>query len=141
MTRDAIVAMLERYTEAVGRSDPKAAASVFAPDGILEGPSVGISHGRIAIEKTFAHWMRAFPDWTFDWEKPVIDGLRAARSYRMHGTQEGPFFGLEGGHKHISGGGVALFRLQPEGLARVRYIYDFSGMLLKTGVLKASPIG
>ena len=34
---------------------------------------------------------------------------------------------------------VSLYRFKEDGIAYARFVYDFSGLLLKTGALKAKP--
>ena len=69
----------------------------------------------------------------------VIEGDRAAVFWKFQGTQQGPFLGLTGTGQRLVLPMVSLCRFKADGIAYARYIYDFSGLLLKTGVLKAKP--
>ena len=55
------------------------------------------------------------------------------------GTADGPFFGMAGAGTHVEMQGAADYRFGPDGIASVRHVFDFSSVLVKTGVLKVKP--
>jgi predicted ester cyclase len=69
----------------------------------------------------------------------LIDGDRAAVFWTFSGTSRGPFFGIVGAGSHVLLRGAAEYRFADGAIQNVRHIYDFSSMLVKTGVLKVKP--
>ncbi len=139
MTYDDIADVLRRYEAAVQDHDARVQAAFYAPDGVREGPAFGAVTGRAAIQKRYEYWYTAFPDLVLELEEMVIEGDRAAVFWKFQGTQQGPFLGLTGTGQRLVLPMVSLCRFKDEGIAYARYVYDFSGLLLKTGVLKAKP--
>ena len=139
MTHDEITNVVRRYEAAVQNHDAREQAAFYAEDGIREGPAFGAVTGRAAIEKRYEYWYIAFPDLALELEEMVIEGDRAAVFWTFQGTQKGPFLGLTGTGQRLVLPMVSLCRFKDDGIAYARFLYDFSGLLLKTGVLKAKP--
>jgi predicted ester cyclase len=139
MTRADLVARLERHRDAFKRRDADALAADHAPEGIFESPAHGIVKGRAAIRDVYVYWFTAFPDLLLTWDAPLIDGDRAAIFWSFAGTSHGPFFGIVGAGTRIEMRGAAEYVFGEDGIASVRHTYDFSGVLMKTGVLKVKP--
>ena len=75
-------------------------------------------------------------------EKVVAETDRAAVFFTVSGTHEGSFLGLPATGRQIEFRGVRLVRLvrfKGSHMAHERFLYDFSGMLVKLGVLRVSP--
>jgi steroid delta-isomerase-like uncharacterized protein len=139
MTRDEIVALLERHREAFKRRDADALAADHALEGTFESPAHAVVTGRAAILEVYKYWFTAFPDLQITWDQPLVDGARAAVFWTFAGTSHGPFFGVIGAGSRVELRGAAEYIFADDGIRSVRHIYDFSGMLVKTGVLKVKP--
>ena len=139
MTRTEIDALLERHRAAFKRQDAEGLAADHAVEGTFESPAHGMVTGRPAIADVYRYWFTAFPDLQITWDQSLIDGDRAALFWTFAGTSRGPFFGVVGAGSPVLLRGAAEYRFADGAIASVRHIYDFSGMLLKTGVLKAKP--
>lgn len=139
MTRPDIEALLARHQAAFLRRDAAALAADHLPDGTFESPAHGVVRGRDAIEQVYVYWFAAFPDLELRWDSAVIDGDRAMLFWTFTGTAQGSFFGVDGAGARVSMIGAADYRFAGDGVESVRHVFDFSGMLLKTGVLKARP--
>ena len=87
----------------------------------------------------YRYWFTAFPDLQITWDEALIDGDRAAVFWRFAGTSRGPFFGVVGAGSRVELRGAAEYRFADGAIQNVRHIYDFSSMLVKTGVLKVKP--
>jgi predicted ester cyclase len=104
-------------------------------------PTGGVLEGRAEIERVYRLWISAFPDAVMDHDDVLIDGNRAVLIARLRGTHSGDFFGLAptGRHMEVQ---VALLLTVADGLVVAeRRIYDFTGVLVQVGVLKAKPVG
>ena len=139
MTRDEIVALLDRHQEALTRRDADALASQHAEEGTLESPAHGVVVGRAKIADIYRYWFTAFPDVQFRLGSPIVSGDRAAVFWTFSGTAHGPFFGIAGAGTRIEMSGAAEYVIADGLIQSVRHIFDFSGVLMKTGVLKVKP--
>jgi predicted ester cyclase len=139
MTRAEIITRLERHRDAFIRHDADALAADHSPEGSFESPAHGQVRGRAAISDVYRYWFTAFPDLLLTWEAPIVDGDRAAVFWTFSGTSQGPFFGIVGAGSRVELRGAAEYLFGEDGIASVRHTFDFSSMLLKTGVLKVKP--
>ena len=139
MTRDEIVALLERHREAFLQRDAEALAQTHAPEGTFESPAHGVVRGRPKILEVYRYWFGAFPDLQLTWERPIVEGDRAAVFWSFAGTSHGPFFGAVGAGTRVDMSGAAEYVFAEDGIQSVRHVFDFSGVLVRTGVLKVKP--
>jgi predicted ester cyclase len=95
--------------------------------------------GRDAIGEIYRYWYAAFPDFTLTWEAPIIEVPRAGVFWEFGGTSAGQFFGEVKPGTRVTFVGAAEYVCGPEGIVSVRHIFDFSAVLVKTGVLKIKP--
>lgn len=139
MTRSEIDALLERHRESFASRNVAAIAADHAEQGTFQSPAVGTVTGRARIAEVYQYWLTAFPDMEFTWESPIVEGDRAAIFWHFRGTLAGPFFGDVKTGTRIEFPGAAEYVLSPEGIATARHVFDFSGALVKAGVLKVKP--
>jgi steroid delta-isomerase-like uncharacterized protein len=140
MTRDEIDAFLARRQAAWAARDATALARDHTDDAIVESPLAGgAATGREAIEQLYATYFRAFPDLKMQWDEVLVDGDRVALFAHATGTDSGGFMGLPPTGRSISVGLVFLYELKDGRIARERRIYDFTGVLLQVGALRAKP--
>ena len=79
MTRDHIAALFARRQQAWDRLDAAALAADYTDDASVESPLAGGSAaGRDAIEKLYATYFAAFPDFKVEQELLLIDAPLAA---------------------------------------------------------------
>jgi len=141
MTREEIVNLFDRRRGAYARLDAEALAADHAEDSVLESPMAGGTvNGREAIAKIYREWFAGFPDVSMDWNYLMIDGDSVVQMATASGTDTGGFMGL-----HPTGKGflfpiVLMFTLKDDRIAHERRIYDFTGMLVQIGLLKAKPV-
>ena len=141
MTRDEIVAFFARRQEAMQRLDAAMLASLHAETGVLESPwAGGVAEGREAIEQVYRTFFTSFSTATFEQEQLVIDGDKAAMLLHIHGTNSGGILGLPPTDRPFSVQMVMLCELKDGFITRERRVYDFTGLLLQVGALKAKPV-
>ena len=139
-TRAELQAFFERYMETWKRRDPRALASFHAENGIVESPMYQTRRGRKEIEDAYRAFLTSFPDQVHTVEAVVIDPPRLAAFSTINATHVNDFFGLPGTNKRIELRHSRLFTIDEDGLiGHERRIYDFTGVLIKVGVLKARP--
>jgi steroid delta-isomerase-like uncharacterized protein len=141
MTREEIVALLDRRAAAFERRDVMALASLHASTGVVESPMAGGSvTGRTAIAQLYDALFKAFPDATVTTDELVIDGDRAAQVGTLAGTDHGGFLGLPAGGKPFRVPLLILVTVRDQQIVSERRIYDFTGLLIQIGVLKAKRV-
>ncbi len=114
-------------------------AASHTDDGVIVSPIFGTVSGRAAIDTSYRDLFRRFADWTLDAEAPVIDGDRAGQLFRVHATHTDEIFGLAATGRRFEIQGALIYALRDGRIAHERRIYDFPGLLLQLGVLKAKP--
>lgn len=141
MTRAEIQRLLDEHREGFVRRDPVMLATGHLLEGTFESPATHVVRGRPAIETMYRYWFDAFPDLMLTWDAPLIDEGegRAMFFWMLTGTHSGPFYGLQGSGAKVSTEGAAEFRFAEGGIASVRHVFDFTGLLVAAGVLKAKP--
>ena len=139
LTRADLQAVSDRYLEAFKRRDPVALAAFHTADGIVESPMFATLRGRKAIEESQRAFFTSFPDASTSLESTVVDPPHVAMFLTMNATHVNEFFGLPGTGKHIEFRLSRLLRMEGDLIAHEARIYDFTGLLVQIGVLKARP--
>jgi steroid delta-isomerase-like uncharacterized protein len=140
MTREAIVAMFERRQEAYDNLDAGMLAADYADECSVESPYAGPHIGRQAAEKVLRGWFETFLDQKVKTKSLIVDGNRVAQVCDVEGTDLGGFLGLPPSGKSFKVPAVFLFELRDRQIVSEQRIYDFTGLLVQIGVLKAKPI-
>jgi steroid delta-isomerase-like uncharacterized protein len=139
MTREEIVALFARRQLAVDRRDADALAALHAEDSVVESLMAGTVTGRAAIADVYQAWFTAFPDVVMTIGDLVIDGDRVVLLNNVVGTDIGGFMGLPPTGRAFRVSIVHIYTLSGSEIQHERRIYDFTGLLMQIGVLKARP--
>ena len=139
MTREEMIAYFARRQESWRRRDAAALAADHADNTVVESPIGGTLTGRAAVENIYKSLFLAFPDIEFQMDELVIDGNHVVLVWTSYGTHVGDFLGLSHSGKRFKTSGVFIYRLEAGKIAHERRIYDFSGLLIQLGILKAKP--
>lgn len=141
MTHDEITAFFGRRQQAWQRLDAAALATDYSDDATVESPLAGGSAtGRDAIEKLYATYFAAFPDFKFEQEMLLIEGENVAQLVRVTGTDTGGFMGMAPTRRKITFRCGLFHTLRSGYIASERRVYDFTGLLIQVGLLKAKPV-
>ena len=139
MTRSQIEALFARRQDDYDNLDAATLAGDYADDAVIESPISG-RHGRAEAQHNIEAVFRAFMDITLTTEALLIDGGHVAQVITLEGTNIGGLFGLPPTGKSFKIPAVFVFDLRGGKIARERRIYDFTGVLVQVGVLKAKPV-
>ncbi|MEP7307064.1 MAG: ester cyclase [Acidobacteriota bacterium] len=140
MTREHIHTLFDQRHDALRRRDSTALADLHAQMGVLESPSAGGTvTGRAAIERVYQAWFTAFPDLDFVSDELLVDGDRVVEVGTISGTDTGGFMGLPPTDKPFRLPMIVLFTVKDGHILHERRVYDFTGLLVQIGVLKAKP--
>ena len=139
LTRADLQAVSDQYLEAFKRRDPIAIAALHTAEGIVESPMFATLRGRKAIEDAHRAFFASFPDAATSLEATVVDPPHVAMFVTVSATHVNEFFGLPGTGRHIEFRLSRLLRMEGELIAHEARIYDFTGLLVQVGVLRAKP--
>ncbi len=141
MTRPEISELIAKVLDAWQRRDVTALANFHVEDGEVESPLAGgLARGREAIERVYQAFFRSFPDLKMQTDEPLIDGHRVVLIARFSGTDHGGFMGMHPTGRSVDFPCILLFDLKDGLIARERRIYDFTGLAVQVGAIKAKPV-
>jgi steroid delta-isomerase-like uncharacterized protein len=141
MTRQQVEELFARRDAAANQHDVASISALNSDDVVVSSPMAGGTiHGRAAVDEVNGAYFAGFPDVTFTRETLVIDGDHAVWIGEVRGTDTGGFMGLPATGKPFHLPMVMVCTLKDGVIIREQRIYDFTGMLIQIGVLKAKPI-
>jgi predicted ester cyclase len=138
MTRDEILAFFKRRQDDYEDLDARALAEDYIDASVIESPSAGVHTGRDA-EKAIRQMFDAFLDLTMSVDDMVIDGDVVVTIHSVEGTHMREFLGFEPTGKRFQMTTAFVHRLKDRKIIHERRIYDFTGLLVQIGLLKARP--
>jgi len=139
MTRDDILQLFSRRLSALNDHDVDEFASTYAEDAVVESPLGGTHQGRSTIASVVAALFSALGDATFVSDELIIDGDRVVHVFTLSGTDTGGLMGMTPSGRPVQLPVVTVCRVADGFVVHERRIYDFTGMLVQIGVLKARP--
>ncbi len=139
MNRADLEAFVERHVAAFNRHDPAALAAQHTAEGVVESPMFATLRGRAAIEESHRLFLSSFPDAALTLDTLVIDPPRVAIFLTLRATHAGDFFGIAGTYKRFDVPMARIVTMEDGLIGHERRIYDFTGLLVQVGVLRAKP--
>ena len=139
MTRQEVANLFARREAAWNAHDVDSIVALYAEDAVVESPLGGTHQGRASIGAVVKAFFEAFTDATITTDDVVIDGDRVVHVFTMSGTDMGGLMGMDPSGKPALVPMVFVCRIADGLIVRERRIYDFTGMLVQIGVLKAKP--
>src|SRR5262245_19563779 len=140
MTREEIRLFVHRYKAAMERADLRALMACYADGAAVDSPIFHVISGRAAIEKSFGDLFQGLTDWSIALDDIVIDtegGDRAVMLTTVHVTHKGFMFGFPGTGRRLALRTSIALRFEDGLIASELRVYDFTGLLVQIGVLKA----
>jgi steroid delta-isomerase-like uncharacterized protein len=139
MTREHIVDLFDRRMSAFNDHDVETFADTYAEDAVVESPLGGTHQGRAAIAAVVGAFLSALSDATYSQDALIIDGDHVVQVVTMSGTDNGGFMGMAPSGRPAQLPMVLVCQVADGLVTHERRIYDFTGMLVQIGVLKAKP--
>lgn len=139
MEREAIKTLLARREAAWRTGDAASLALTHTEDGVVVSPMFVDVKGRAAIEASYVTLFARFTDWHYVTDTPIVDGDRLAVPFTARATHAGEFMGLAGTGRRFGIEGVLLLHMRGDLVHHERRLYDFTGLLIQTGVLRGKP--
>jgi steroid delta-isomerase-like uncharacterized protein len=140
MTHEQIQALARQYLSAWERGDAAAVARCYSDAARVDSPMFHTVIGRESIEKSFVDLFRGLANWQFTIEDIVIDTTEPARAVLVlttHAAHVGELFGFRGTGRRVSARTVLSLRFDGDRISSEMRLYDFTGLLVQLGVLKA----
>lgn len=138
-TREQFVALFDRREAAYANLDVITLMIDYSDDAVVESPLGGTQQGRKAIEVVLKGLFEAFPDVRVQTSQLVIDGNHVAQLVSFEGTDLGRLLGMEPTGKSFRLPAALFFEFKDRQIVHERRIYDFTGLLVQVGVMKAKP--
>ena len=139
LTRDETIALFDRRQDAFDNMDADALSRDYAEECVVDSPAAGTLRGAAAVDRARRAWFEAFPDLKYRTERVVIDGNHVMQLLTLEGTDIGGFMGLEPSGKSFKAPAVFVYEFRDRKIVRETRIYDFTGVLIQIGLLKAKP--
>ena len=137
--RDAVEALFARRQGAYDNLDAAALAADYTEDAVIDSPFSG-RHGKRHAEQNLRTVFAAFLDMKVVTEALVVEGNKVAQVAMIEGTNMGGLFGAEASGKTFRIPAAFFYEVRDGLIAYERRVYDFTGLLVQVGVLKAKPV-
>jgi len=139
MTRDEAVALLTLREDAFRRADASGLAATYTVNAVMLSPMFGTVTGREAIEASHRKLFTVFKDMVIKTDPLIFEADRGAQSWVGHATHTSEIFGVPASGRPFEIRGAFVFEFRDGLIAHERRLYDFTGLLLQLGILKAKP--
>jgi steroid delta-isomerase-like uncharacterized protein len=143
MTNEEVRTFFTRFLDVWKQESLSAILGCYTDDARIDSPMFHTVTGRAEIEKSFKELFRAFDDFSFRIDDIVVDGGpedRAVLFYTSQSTHRGDLFGMPGTGRRVEISVAFLVRFENGCIATERRLYDFTGLLVQIGVLKAKAV-
>src|SRR5579884_455889 len=108
---------------------------LLAPSYVDEKAPPGTPSGPQGIATIITMFRRAFPDLHFEIEDQIAEGDKVVTRYTFSGTQQGELMGIPPSGKHVSIGGISIYRITDGKMQQAWIEYDMLGLLQQLGVV------
>jgi steroid delta-isomerase-like uncharacterized protein len=140
MTTEEIRAFCVRYARAWERGDVPGLLACYTDDCEIASPIFSLLRGRSELETSLRSLFSAFADFQVEVDDVVVDcehRERAVLLFTSFVTHRGEIFGLPGTGRRVEVRGAFVFTFDGDRIAKDMRMYDFTGMLMQLGVLRA----
>jgi len=121
------------YEEFWNRGNVAFADEVIAEDLIHDQMPPGWPRGREGFKQLVQTWRTAFPDLHEDVEFVLADGDRVLSRFRLTGTHDGPFYGVQPTGRRVDVQGVDVARVVDGTIVEYFYHEDTLGLFRQRG--------
>ena len=142
MTHNEIQTFVERFVRAWAAEDLEALLECYDEHAQVTSPLFHTVKGITAIEKLHQDLFLAFSDIVADVHDIVIDAEheRAVVVFTTHATQNREFLGFPASGRRTATQMAFIFHFNDGGIVSERRLYDFTGLLMQLGILKAKGV-
>jgi steroid delta-isomerase-like uncharacterized protein len=132
----------QEFVDAFNAHDETRIRSVTRDDAVFEAPGeVKLTTGDAMTEYAMG-WIHAFSDARIDVRNTIVGDGWAVQEFTFEGTHEdtlrGPGGEIPATHRHLSGRGVQIMKVDGGKIADVRLYFDQVDVLTQLGVMPAA---
>ncbi len=131
-----------KFVDALNAHDEQRIRELHTENAVLEAPGDVRVSGRDAVAEYGMAWLRAFPDARITVRHALEAGDWAVQEFAFDGTHDDtlrtPGSAIPATHRHFSGRGVQLLRIEGDRVADTRLYFDQVEVLTQLGVLPAA---
>jgi steroid delta-isomerase-like uncharacterized protein len=141
MTRSEIQTLVDSWIHAWAAADVDALLACYDAQAQLGSPMLRNLHGIAEIERSHQDLFVAFTDQSVDVHDVIIDTERqqAVLVFTIHATHRAEFHGFPASGKRVATPMAFVFHLKDGRIIAERRLYDFGGVLMQLGIIKARP--
>lgn len=137
MTRDETAAFLRKFIEAWQKEDTPTLLGCYTENARLTSPMFHSLAGRTQLEKSYHDLFQALGDWQIQIDDIIVEGNRGVVAFTGHATQIGEIFGVPASGRRFESKSAFVMTFEGDRIAEETRIYDFTGMLVQLGILRA----
>ena len=140
MTAEDVRTFSEQYARAWERGDIDALVACYTDDCEVVSPIFNVVSGKSQLAASFRELFRAFSDYMVEIDDVIVDRSRDERAvllFTTFGVHKGEMFGVQGTGRRFEVRGALVFTFENGKIAKDTRIYDFTGMLMQLGILRA----
>jgi steroid delta-isomerase-like uncharacterized protein len=140
MTSDEIRTFCELFVRRWEREDITELVASYNDDCEIISPIFNVLRGRAQLETSFVELFRGFSAFQIDVNDVIVDRDRTERAVLLFTamlTHSGEIFGMPGTGRRFEVHGAFVFAFENGRISRDSRLYDFTGMLMQLGVLRA----
>lgn len=132
----------EEFVDAFNAHDEARIRGITSDTASFEAPGDVTLTGGDAMTDYAMGWIHAFPDARIDVRNTIVGDGWAVEEFTFEGTHEdtlrGPGGEIPATHRHLSGRGVQIMKVEGGKIADVRLYYDQVDVLTQLGVMPAA---
>jgi len=131
--------VVQKAIDAFNAHDPQRMRDVYGDGVVLSAPGDVQLEGADAVVEYAMTWHRAFPDAKLVTQSLLEDGESVAEEFTFEGTHDDTLVGPEGEipatHRHVSGRGVDVFRVEDGKIVEEHLYFDQVQLMTQLGVM------
>lgn len=128
-----------QFVEAFNAHDESRMRELNAEDAVFEAPGDVRLEGREPTTEYAMAWLRAFPDARLTVNNELVAGDWVVQEFTFEGTHEetlaSPSGEIPATHKHLTGRGVQILRVEGDTVADTRLYFDQVQVMTQLGLM------
>ena len=128
-TRDEYEALYLAYLELCNAHDFDGMTTFYAPTIVVNDVPMEVN----SVVAQFAPLVHAFPDWTWEVRRLLVDGDFIALHFSVGGTHRGDFRGIEATGRRVRIPEFTLYRVEDGKFAEVWDVSDMESLMTQIG--------
>jgi steroid delta-isomerase-like uncharacterized protein len=142
MTYNEIRTLVDQFVRAWTTKDLDALLECYDEGAELISPLLHTVRGIEAIERSHQDLLLAFSNVATEVHDVVVDveNQQAVLVFTIHATQHGDFLAFAASGRRIATPSAFVFHLKNGRIISERRLYDFGGLLMQLGILKAKGV-